>query len=254
MVAATEILATLRHLRSFLAHLAHLDLQALPDTKEMLELQELLAIQVAQDLQDPQANQARQAIPEKKEPQATTEPQEPPANQATTERREPLATMAHLVYQAALDYPAKTVTTELQDPLALKVKLDLLATRSHPRFQAHQAHLVIPAKTELQVTLVDPAQLAQSARLDFKDPLANQAPMATQEAQDRKETLELPVIPEPQARTAIQAHLARFQAHLDPLVLLAHLATAALLARMVSLAALDTQAKMESPEHLDTLV
>ncbi|WP_260400750.1 histidine kinase, partial [Phocaeicola vulgatus] len=115
-------------------------------------------------------------------------------------------------------------------------------------------HLATQAKTELLVTLVVPDPLAQLAPLDFKELLANLAPMVILADRDLKETLELLVMLEPQAKMDTPAHLARSLVHLVPSDLLVHLATMALLARMVSLAALDTQAKMESPELLDTLV
>ena len=81
-----------------------------------------------------------------------------------------------------------------------------------------------------------------------------QEPLVILEDLDRRETLELLVMLEPQAKTVIPVPLAKSLVHLAPLDLLAPLATMALLARMVSLAALDIQAKMESPELQDTPV
>jgi hypothetical protein len=252
-VVPTEVLAT-HNLKLSLDHPAHLDLQDLLDIMEMLGLQELLATLEDPDLKALLANLVHLAILEKKEHQATMELPEHLVNLATTEKREPLVTMEHLVYLEALDFPAKTVTMELPDLQDLKVKLAHQVTLSHPRSQAHQVHLATRAKTELLVTLVVPDPLAQLALLDFKELLANRAPMVILEVPDLRETLELLVMLEPQAKMDTPAHLARSLVHLVPLDLLDPLATMALLARMVSLAALDTQAKMESPELLDTLV
>ncbi len=220
----------------------------------MLELQELLVTLEVPDLKDLPANLVHLAILEKKEHQATTEHPEHLANLVTTEKREHLVTMEHLVYLEALDFPAKMVIMELPDLQDLKVKLAHQVTLSHPKSPAHPVPLVTQAKTELLVTLAVPVPLAPLVLLDFKELLANLAPMVIPEDPDLRETLELLVMLEPQAKMDIPARLARSLAHLAPLDLLVPLAIMALLARMGSLAVLDTQAKMESPELLDTLV
>ena len=90
--------------------------------------------------------------------------------------------------------------------------------------------------------------------MDYKDLPANLeqmdilADLVLKETQDFRVTLEL------QEKMDIPVHQAKFPVCLGLKGLLELLVTMALLARMVSLAALDTQAKMESPELLDTLV
>jgi hypothetical protein len=220
----------------------------------MLGLQDLLAILEDLGPKDHLENPAHPVTPDQKDHQATTAHQVLLVNQATMERREHLATMAHPVYLEDLDYQAKTDTMELRDLQDLKAKPAHLDTLSHPRSQAHLVHLATPVKTENQDTMAVPALLVPLDLLDLKGLPANLAPMDILADRDLKETLELLAIAEHQARMDILVPQAKFlvlQDHLDLLVLLA---TTALLAKMVSLVVLDTQAKTDSPALLDILV
>jgi hypothetical protein len=229
------------------------DLLDLPEKREILEpLAHLvkMANLVLMELRD------TMALPVLKDPQAhlvQTDQMAPMEKMDHQEKRERMATMELLVLLVPLDFLAKMATPEDLDLKDQRVILARQASPLHPTLLDLLVHLATLVKMVNQGTaLLD--LLAQLGLKDLKDFLANLALTVILEDLDRRETLELLVILEPQEKTVIPVPLAKSLVHLALLDLLAPLATMAVLARMVSLVALDIQAKMESPDLQDTRV
>jgi hypothetical protein len=241
-------------LKSFADLLARRDLQVPLDTKEKLGLRELLAITEDQDHKDLLENPVHLVTLDQKGLRATTALQALQANLATTERKELLVTTEHPVCLEDPVYQEKTVTMVLPDLRDPKVKLALKVTPFHPKSPDLLVHLATQAKMVKPVTMAVPVPLDQSAQLDFKDHLANQAPMAILVDQDPKEKLDFPAMTVPPVKMEFLVLLAKFQDLLGHLDLLDHLATMVLLAKMVFPALLVIRAKTESLDLQDTRV
>lgn len=233
---ASQGLLDLPEKRETLERLAHLVEMA---KMALMELPDTMALPV---LKVPQANLV------------STDHLAPMEKMVPQVKRERMAPTELLVSLVPLDFLAKTATPEGLDLKGQRVKLEHLASPSHPTSLDPLAHLATLAKMANQASTALPDLLAPLDHKDLKVFLANQEALATQDILALKAKLVKMAYLEPQARTDILAHLARSLAHLVPLDLLAHRATMAALVKTVQPALLVTQAKMESQDLQDTQV
>lgn len=118
-----------------------LEYQGLLEKKEILELKVLLAMLGNLDPKGLLEIRVPLAIPERKEPLATTEPLEPMVSKEL-DRRENLDTMVHLAFLELLAHPEKMVILVALDPQDLKEILAHQVTQFHQRSLGLLAHLV----------------------------------------------------------------------------------------------------------------
>lgn len=237
-----------------LAHLVQLEHPAPPEKREMLDRREHRVTLDYLEHKDRPVKMARLVIPEKKEQQVITELQELLASLVTMVKREHPAYQVKMDIQVGLAFLEKMDIPELLDPKVQKVNLAHPAILSHPKSLALLVYPDILARMELQDTLADLALLDLQGRLDYKDLPANPEQMDILEGLVLKATLGFRATLELQEKMDIPVLQAKFPARPGLKGLLELLVTMALLARMVSLVALDIQEKMESLALPDTLV